>query len=211
MPRPPHARLAVLQAAEAIVKELGAAHLTFDEIVQRSGITRGGVTYHFPTKDALLAALVEHDLQGWRDCIADKRAQRAQRTGRHRVPADAGHETLVAYLESGCEPDDEVSRLCAGLLSATMAQKTLARPWREFFAEHLAHARRSPDPAMAMLLMLATDGLFWLETLGLSTLSASERQALVERIVALGETLAPAPEPASSAPAKARRRARRPA
>lgn len=206
MPRPPHARLAVLQAAEAIVKELGAAHLTFDEIVRRSGITRGGVTYHFPTKEALLTALVEQDLQGWRDCIAAKRALRSGRLERVAgTVAGSEHDALVAYLESGCEPDADASRLCAGLLSATMAQKTLSRPWREFFAEHLAHARASSDPPLAMLLMLATDGLFWLETLGLSTLGAAERRALVGRIVGLAEGLAmPAPPP-RTAPAASRK------
>ncbi|MCE2914142.1 MAG: TetR/AcrR family transcriptional regulator [Rubrivivax sp.] len=187
MPRPPHARQAVLEAAEAIVKELGAAHLTFDAIVKRSGITRGGVTYHFPTKDALLAALVEHDIGRWQECIARQRARRAATS-----PANA---ELVAYLESGCEPDEEVSRLCAGLLSATSTQKELTQRWRAFFSEHLAHARASGDPALAMLLMLAVDGLFWLETLGLSTLDTGERQALVGRIVALGEDLPVATTP----------------
>ena len=62
MSRPPHARAAILAAAEEIVKDIGAANLTYDELVRRSGITRGGITYHFPTKDGLLRALVEHDL-----------------------------------------------------------------------------------------------------------------------------------------------------
>jgi hypothetical protein len=67
-----------------------------------------------------------------------------------------------------------------------------------FFSEHLAHARGSGDPALAMLLMLAVDGLFWLETLGLSTLDTGERQALVGRIVALGEDLPVATTPRAS-------------
>lgn len=73
MTRPPHARTAVIAAAEAVVKEIGAANLTFDELVRRSGITRGGITYHFPTKDALLQALVQNDLEQWRRCVAEKR------------------------------------------------------------------------------------------------------------------------------------------
>ena len=59
MSRPPRARKQVLDAAERIVKAHGAANLTFEELVQESGISRGGITYHFATKDDLLRALGE--------------------------------------------------------------------------------------------------------------------------------------------------------
>jgi AcrR family transcriptional regulator len=178
MSRPAHARTAVLAAAEAIVKEVGAAHLTFDELVRRSGITRGGITYHFPTKDALLAALVAHDLQRWRDCIADKRR-------RH----DGPNADLLAYLDSGSEPDEETARLCAGLLGATSTQKSLDDPWRDHFAAHWRTVRASGDPALAAVLTLAVEGLFWMEVSGLQPWTADERARLVERLLAMAAAI----------------------
>jgi AcrR family transcriptional regulator len=182
MSRPPHARAAVLAAAEALVKEIGAANLTYDELVRRSGITRGGITYHFPTKDALLQALVEHDIEQWRQCVQAKRA--AQR-GVAGPTAD-----LLAWLASSTEPDEESSRLCAGLLSATSSSKTLDRPWREVYARHHREVNRAcPDPTLATVLSLAAEGLFWQETLGLSPLSGKERAALVERLLQMAAAL----------------------
>ncbi len=165
MSRPPHAREAVLVAAEAIVKDIGAANLTFDELVRRSGITRGGIVYHFRSKDALLEALVENDLEQWRKCVADKRSRTVG-------PA----ADLAAYIESSTEPDEESSRLCAGLLSAASSSKALNEPWRRYFAEHhIGVNRKSTDPVLATLLSLAAEGLFWQETLGLSPLSIAEK------------------------------------
>jgi AcrR family transcriptional regulator len=185
MSRPPHARQAVLAAAEAIVKHSGAANLTYDELVRTSGITRGGIVYHFPTKEALLQALVENDLQQWRDCIASKR---------HALGAAGPGADLLAYLQSNTEPDEDSARLCAGLLSASSIDKTLNGPWQHHYAEHHRQVVKThPDPTMAALLTLAADGLFWQEMLGLSALSKAERERVVQRMLELARAGGDAP------------------
>ena len=63
MGRPPLAREKILAAARQIVERDGAGALTFDELVRESGITRGGITYHFPTKEDLLRATLELRLE----------------------------------------------------------------------------------------------------------------------------------------------------
>ena len=65
MTRPPKARDQIFQAARRIVESRGAGHLTFEELSAESGVTRGGITYHFPTKEALLKALIEADIDDW--------------------------------------------------------------------------------------------------------------------------------------------------
>ncbi len=178
MARPAHARRTVIAAAEAIVKEIGAANLTYDELVRRSGITRGGITYHFPTKDALLQALVEHDLERWNECLAGKLK------GGKTAKAE-----LLAYIASGSEPDEDTSRLCAGLLSAATTAKDLNAPWRDYFARHQRVVQRCTDPALAAILSLAGEGLFGMETLGLSSLPASRREQVVQRMLEMAEAM----------------------
>lgn len=190
MSRPAHARTAVMAAAEAIVKDMGAANLTYDELVRRSGITRGGITYHFPTKESLLEALVEHDLQRWRDCIAEKTAQ-----------FDGPQAALQGYIASGCEHDPDSARLCAGLLSVVSTSKALDQPWRAHYAAQLAEVQRSPDPALALLLVLAVEGLFWSETLDLMALPPDLRRQTVQRLLDLAAGMgghAPAAQHASA-------------
>lgn len=175
MSRPPHAREAILVAAEALVREIGAANLTYDELVRRSGITRGGITYHFPSKDALLAAIVDNDLQQWHECVQKKRE-------RH----DGRMADLKAFITSTSETDEATNRLCAGLLSVAAGSSSLNAPWKHYYSSHhKTVVRTAPDPVMAAILTLATEGLFWQETLGLSPLNARERQQVVTRLLAL--------------------------
>ena len=53
------ARDRALAAAFAIVVRDGAASLTIGAVAEESGLSKGGVLHHFPTKDALVLALVE--------------------------------------------------------------------------------------------------------------------------------------------------------
>lgn len=63
MPRRPRARDQILDAARRIVESRGAGHLTYEELATESGIIRGGIPHHFPTKRALLKGLIEADFR----------------------------------------------------------------------------------------------------------------------------------------------------
>ncbi|WP_113907053.1 TetR/AcrR family transcriptional regulator [Aliidiomarina celeris] len=55
----PSKREFILESAEQLVHERGAAHLTFDALTQATGISKGGLLYHFESKDALVVAMLE--------------------------------------------------------------------------------------------------------------------------------------------------------
>ena len=46
------ARDRILEAAERVVAEVGAARLTLDVVAQAAGVSKGGLLYHFPSKRA---------------------------------------------------------------------------------------------------------------------------------------------------------------
>lgn len=174
MNRPAHARDIILRAAEAIVSEAGAAALTYDALVKRSGVTRGGITYHFPTREALLSALVAHDLAAWSECLAEKRAA-------YSGPGQALH----AYIASTDDTTEAETRLCAGMLSAATSAPDLLEPMRRFLAQARVDCDALPDPDLAKILWLAADGLFFQETLGLHRLPPEDRARLFARLHAL--------------------------
>lgn len=55
----PSKREFILEAAEQLVHDRGAAHLTFDALTEATGISKGGLLYHFASKDALIVAMLE--------------------------------------------------------------------------------------------------------------------------------------------------------
>ena len=54
----PDARTRVLDAAEAIVQARGVGGLTLEAAARDAGVSKGGLLYHFASKEALLAALL---------------------------------------------------------------------------------------------------------------------------------------------------------
>lgn len=57
---PEAVREQILQAAKQVLSEEGAAALTFDRILSRTDLSKGGIQYHFPSKQAMLDALFDH-------------------------------------------------------------------------------------------------------------------------------------------------------
>ncbi|HUI04114.1 MAG TPA: helix-turn-helix domain-containing protein [Acidimicrobiales bacterium] len=59
-------RLTILAAAEAVFAEKGAS-VPVDEVARRAGVGVGTLYRHFPTKEALFAAVIVHHMERLRD------------------------------------------------------------------------------------------------------------------------------------------------
>jgi AcrR family transcriptional regulator len=55
----PNASDEILQAAETVAIDEGLASLTIDRVAAVSGKSKGGVLYHFPTKEALIKGMID--------------------------------------------------------------------------------------------------------------------------------------------------------
>ncbi len=53
-------RLRLLDAAVESLVDRGWAHSTVAEVAERAGVSRGAAQHHFPTREALITAAVEH-------------------------------------------------------------------------------------------------------------------------------------------------------
>lgn len=176
MPRLPRAKAKILAAAREIVEREGAGALTFEELARVSGVTRGGITYHFPTKDALLKALLDHDMDQWR---ASEQALR---------PKDevcAGLCDLIGFIRSHTSDDDSRRRFVTGMLSAAVHQPELLDGCREEIRQRYAGSAWDEPTLRAHVLRLAAVGLFWDEVFGFRSMppaARSEFVALLERL-----------------------------
>jgi AcrR family transcriptional regulator len=170
MGREPKARGKILESARRIVQTRGAGALTFEELVKDSGITRGGITYHFPTKEALLRGLLESDLAQWSE------AEQAQ------APTDCDPDTarLIGFIRAFTAPDDDRRRFLCGMLSAATLEPSLMDPCREELRSRLGRVSWSDRDLRMHLLQLAVEGLVWQELLQVFSMPAPARRRLVE-------------------------------
>ncbi|WP_194396347.1 TetR/AcrR family transcriptional regulator [Microbacterium atlanticum] len=67
----PNARAEILDAALELLVRADGRDISLDAIARACGLTKQGVMYHFPTKDALREAASEHVLELWRGKLRD--------------------------------------------------------------------------------------------------------------------------------------------
>lgn len=62
-------RTHILQAVVRVIESGGVTAVTFESVAEESGLTKGGLLYHFPTRDAMLLALHEHLAARWEEAM----------------------------------------------------------------------------------------------------------------------------------------------
>ncbi len=180
----PSGKDAMLDAAEVVLTEQGAWRLTLDSVAEQAQVSKGGLLYHFPTKDALLQTLVARLMAR----AAEKRAERWTET---EVDPEA---VLKADVESCLLDNDRDPQLCAALISALANCPDLKEPIRSFHETRFAELRSlDVDEDEAAILLLAADGLMLMETLNVSPFSEERRAALVEAMLSMAGKLAHTP------------------
>lgn len=189
MTRPPKARQKVLDAARRIVESRGAGHLTFEMLAEESGVTRGGITYHFPTKEDLLRALIEADIADWNSA--------AEQLGGSDLPC-AKAARMIGHVRTCLADEDHAHRrFVTGMLSAAMVDPGLLDPVRAHHAAEFADWRWDDADLERYLLLLAADGLFWSRLFAISPLPEAVRPRLAALIETKVKAFADLPGPAA--------------
>ena len=151
----------ILDAAEMVVLRDGVARLTLDGAASEAGLSKGGVLYHFPSRDALVSAMVER--------LIDRFNRDLEVARRHDEGAGAATRAYVrATFRPAPGPEREhEDRLGAALIAAVAAEPGLLAPLQAEFGRWQAEIEADGlDPARATLLRLAADGLWLSELFG---------------------------------------------
>jgi AcrR family transcriptional regulator len=177
-------REAIVLAAVRVILRDGVLALTLEAVAREARLSKGGLLYHFPNKDALIAGMIEHFLQA-QDAELARRQQ--QQTPSHR-------SWLRAYLEASfADPigqglsASDMRRLNVALLAAVAINPRLLAPvqaWMQRWMEQL-HAEQA-DPVDGLVCWLAADGMWLWDLFGLLPEDEELRRRLIERLQQLG-------------------------
>ncbi len=171
-------REALMDAAEDVVIEVGARHLTLDAVAAKSGVSKGGLLYHFHTKGDLLEAMLQRRVA----LIGKKREEKLAR-----LPGEQ-KSRIIAYVLSLLEEDEKGSKVSVALLAAAAHDPRLLVPYKEESRRLIEDFQRSGAGfEAAAVTMLAANGLKFLELLSLSPFSRRERNRIIKKIIALSK------------------------
>ena len=179
----PAARGRILDAAEQLVADHGASKLTLDAVAQAAGVSKGGLLYHYPNKDALLAAMIERHCDD-----LDERCARELEG----LPADQPSSRLKASILGVLTPRAGREDVGAALLAAAANKPALLDGARARYAEHVAQLTASGGCfARSAVIMLAVDGLMLGEVWRLTPFTSEQRELIVKELLRLAEEACP--------------------
>ena len=171
-----HRKTAILEAAARIVSRAGASHLTISAVAVEAGMSKGGVLYHFSSKRELL--------EGMLNVLIDDRLSRAER---HRLDIRGQNNVEIRSLILAELVQNETTRtMSQAVLAASAENPNLLDPARELLATVFERVSSdSTDGDFGRALLLALEGLRFLELLDLSPFSSVERKRLYEYLLEL--------------------------
>lgn len=158
-------RRKILAAAADIAEQAGPGNLSLDAVAAKAGVSKGGLLYHFPTKTKLLQAVVENFIVSFDEALSYRKEAKAGRN-------DA---LLEAYLELFIEDHESRRPPPSGLLAALAEDPDFLAPVRKHNRSLLDRiCQSSGDPAMALVVYLAIQGVRAMSLLDMDVLSDAE-------------------------------------
>lgn len=175
VPPPPAARAKLLDAFARILVEQGERAATLDAVAAEAGVSKGGLLYHFKSREALVAGLAER--------LRELGARDAERM------RDAPEGAAAYYIRTSNYFGNEFDRVIIALSRLGRdagpvvldAMQELQDAWMALLLAQIG------DPGVARAVMLMGDGLYY--NAALSGAAATVDDAAVAELLAVVERL----------------------
>lgn len=165
----------ILDAAAELVGEIGAGRLTLDAVAERSGLSKGGLLYNFPSKEALLQAMIQRLVD---EVSSEKASLRKEFAPKRNLEARLCTAALLKMCGTG-----KMKEIATGMLAASSENPRLLEPVRVVVRETLEKLRTtSEDLDASLLAWLAVEGLRSMEMHDISPFSDDDRKRIVGAI-----------------------------
>lgn len=168
----------ILLAAARVINEQGVLALTLEQVAKNAGVSKGGLLYHFPSKEALLEGMVSFLTAGFaRDMEAAVAGD----------PAEKGTWTR-AYASLSFEAEEEAVALNTAFLSAAAINPQFLRPMVDLLGQIQCKIENDGvDPVVATAIRLAADGMFYNQLYGIHLDKKMEKDVLAYLLAAMEE------------------------
>ncbi|WP_226344874.1 TetR/AcrR family transcriptional regulator [Agilicoccus flavus] len=167
----PSSRGDILASTLALAR--GGATISLESAARAAGVTKPGLMYHFPTKEVLMVAVVDHLMDSYEDAL-----------GRRLPAADRGEPTLqarlLAYLDWICDGHFDSGDLV--MFADPRLRERLAATWNERLGALVGIPADAPPERRARLhgVRLIADGLWFNAAAGGLPLSERDRAEVRE-------------------------------
>lgn len=173
----------LLDAATDIIMDQGVHQLTLDEVAKTAGVSKGGLLYHYPSKEALLTAIVERLQTEQNELYASLQQE--------------GYGPVEAFVrlfdETKLHPERatiqiDVEKMIAFLTLFAVDQEYADR-WKRDLDTFFAHFQQTSDPAETMIIRYALEGMMMSEHFNVGVPQAELKQEVISRLIERARTI----------------------
>jgi len=163
-------RASILAAANDVVRRDGVSGLTLERVAEVAGISKGGLLYHYATKQDLIVAMLEATLAETDDRLNDL----AETNGR---TSGAFAQAYLDFVRSGDHAEANTASSIFAAAALEDGDLTLAQDRFDQWQQRLV-ADDGLDETTALLARVVGDGLWLIDLFGLAPPSDEQREAL---------------------------------
>jgi len=165
----------ILKAVANIINTDGVCSLTLEAVAKSAGISKGGLLYHFPNKDALLTGMVDYLLQGFIDEMESTVDEDICEKGKW----------TRAYITLTFNQLDSEIDMNTAFLAAVATNPELLKPMTKYLQELHSHIENDNiDPIISTVVRLAVDGMYFNQLYGMN-LQQDTRKEILKHLISL--------------------------
>lgn len=167
-------RDSLLDAAKRVMQRVGAGNLTLDAVAKEARVSKGGLLYHFPSKQALLRGLVAKGIGHAEEELTEELGSNPER----------GQFTQCFLRQAMFGPSDCAQKPPAeavwSMIGAAANDPSLLEPVREMHAHWQRQLEEDlGDKDLATVFRLVAHGLFSTELFGFSVPDRAQRERIL--------------------------------
>lgn len=161
----------ILDAAQRVAVEKGAAKVSLDSVAREAGLTKGGVLYNFPSKEALITGMLERLMDSYRP-IVDSHQE---------LFAGQPNPTLQSTVKVIREHNKADRNISMAIMAAAAQNLALLQPIREEITLRFNQLCSETDnPDMAALLWAASEGLMLMDMMKMLPFDEARKESLLD-------------------------------
>lgn len=164
-------RKTILEAASRVTARDGAINLTLEAVAKEAGVSKGGLLYHFPNKEALISSMIDEHLAAWSKAVEESK--------------DKGKGAFTrAFVKTTVSPIELETQLGSGLLAAVALNPELLEPVKKHYQAWQKQIENDGlEATTATIIRLAADGLYFAEVFELAPPKGNLRKQVEKKLL----------------------------
>lgn len=169
---PTNGREPILEAAIRVASRDGVLSMTLDHVAQEAKMSKGGLLYHFASKDELVTAMIEHFGRKAEQAMNTAVAEDVEPEGRwiRAIFNTALGKTCKGRRQanySGADEGTDTSRFFMALIAAIVVNPKLILPVKDIVERVRARILADKNGQKDLMTWLAIDGLWLWQLVGI--------------------------------------------